>query len=124
MGATGRGTMEKKLWYGVNAFRHAGKGGLALLVAASMLACGSDDSMGPARVHIPSSIAASAAGCGTVVVGTQNVQTYNLSATWQATGTWRAMFVDVGTGKTLATTDVDASQTKLSIEHDPDTGAI
>ena len=117
--------MEKKVWYGGNAFRHAWKGGLALLAGASLLACGADDNpAGVTRVHIPSSIAASATGCGTVVVDGANVQTYNLSATWQATGTWRAMFVDVGTGKTLATTDIDASQTKVSIERDPDTGAI
>ena len=115
--------MEKKVWYGSNALRHASSAGLALLAAASMVACGSDDSTGPARVHIPSSIAASATGCGTVVVGTANVQTYNLTATWQATGTWKAMFVDIGTGKTLATTAVDANQTKVSIERD-DNGVI
>ena len=112
--------MDKKFWYGGHALRHAGRAGLALLAAASMSACGSDDdSTGPARVHIPSSIAASATGCGTVVVGTgaaaHNVQTYNLSATWQATGTWKAMFVDIGTGKTLATTAVDANQTKTTV---------
>ena len=115
--------MEKKFWYGSHALRHAGRGGLALLAAGSLLACGSDDSTGPARVHIPSSIVASAAGCGTVVVGTgtaaHDVQTYNLSATWQATGTWKAVFVDVGSGNTWIT-DVDASQTKTSVIRDED----
>ena len=115
---------RKKFWYGADALRHASGAGLALLAAAAMVACGSDNSTGPARVHIPSSIAASAVGCGTVKVATDpgnknsdsvDVQTYNLSATWQATGTWKAMFVDIGTGKTLATTAVDANQTKTTV---------
>jgi len=116
--------MEKKSWYGGYTLRRASSAGLALLAAASIVACGSDNSTGVARVHIPSSIAASAVGCGTVKVATDpgnknsdsvDVQTYNLSATWQATGTWRAMFVDVGAGKTLATTTVDANQTKTTV---------
>ncbi|MFL5552943.1 MAG: hypothetical protein ACJ8AB_01195 [Gemmatimonadaceae bacterium] len=92
----------------------------ALLAAAAVVGCGSDDdSTGPARVHYPSSITASATGCGLaeVVVGkdTTHVQSFNATATWQASGTWKAIFVNASTGKVLATTAADASQTKTSV---------
>ena len=119
MGATGRKTMENKDRYTGNSFLRAAGGAFVLLAAAALLGCGSDNSTGPARVRFPSSVSASAAGCGTVVVSTgvsaTNVQTYNVSATWQATGTWKAVFVNAGTGKILGTTATDATQTKTSV---------
>lgn len=112
--------MKMKFAYRSTMTRTAGRVSLAILGAAALLGCGtSNDSTGPARVRFPSSISANAAGCGTVVVGTgasaTNVQTYNLSATWQATGMWKAMFVNAGTGKILATSATDATQTKTSV---------
>jgi hypothetical protein len=119
MDATGRKSMEKKEWYSANSLLRAGGSGFVLLGAAAILGCGGDDSTGPARIRYPSSITANATGCGTVVVGTgtsaTNVQTYNLSTTWQATGTWQAEFVNAGTGKILATTKIDETPTKTSI---------
>lgn len=121
MGATGRKTMENKDRYTGNSLLRAAGGAFVLLAAAALLGCGSDNSTGPARVRFPSSVSASAASCGTVKVlpagatDSVDVQTYNLSATWQATGTWKAMFVNAGTGKILATTATDATQTKTSV---------
>jgi len=118
MYATGRrNTMRRKFSYrGIG----GGKTTLLLLAAAAIVGCGDDDdATGPARVHIPSSITASATGCGLgnfiVDKDTTQVQTYNLTATWQATGTWKAIFVNASTGKVLATTAVDANQTKSSV---------
>lgn len=112
--------MWRKFSYRGNGFRHGGKTTLLLLATAAFAGCGGDDdATGPARVRFPSSITASATGCGLGerVVGTDTtqVQSYNLTATWQATGTWKAMFVNASTGNVLATTAVDASQTKSSV---------
>ena len=111
--------MRRKFSYRGIGFRHGGKTTFLLLAAAAIVACGDDDSTGPARMHFPSSITASATGCGLgdFIVGkdTTKVQTYNLTATWQATGTWKAIFVNASTGKVLATTAVDANQSKSSV---------
>ncbi|MFL5595507.1 MAG: hypothetical protein ACJ785_12985 [Gemmatimonadaceae bacterium] len=112
--------MEKKDRYSGNSLLRSAAGAFALLAGVALVGCGSDDdATGPARVHYPSSITASATGCGLaeVVVGkdTTHVQSFNATATWQATGTWKAIFVNASTGKVLATTPIDASQTKSSV---------
>lgn len=120
MGATGGNTMRREFAHRGISFRNAGKKTLLFLAAAAIVGCGSDDdATGPARTHFASSISASATGCGLaeVVTGTDttHVQSYNLTATWQATGTWKAIFVNAGTGQILATTATDATQTKTSV---------
>jgi len=115
---TGGKTMRMKLPYGGNAFRLAVRGAMLLLGSGIVLGCGSDDlTTGPdPRARFTSSISASPTGCGTVVVNAQNVQTYNVSTTWQVPGgTWRAIFVNVLKGSVAATTVADASQTKTSV---------
>ncbi len=112
--------MRREFEYRGISFRNAGRATLFFVACAAIVGCGgSDDSTGPARLHFPSSIAASATGCGLGdrIVGTDttHVQSYNLTATWQATGTWRAIFVNASSGKTLATTAIDGNQTKSSI---------
>jgi hypothetical protein len=115
---TGGKTMRMKLPYGGNAFRLAVRGAMLLLGSGIVLGCGSDDlTTGPdPRARFTSSISASPTGCGTVVVDAQDVQTYNVSTTWQVPGgTWRAIFVNVLKGSVAATTVADASQTKTSV---------
>ena len=115
---TGGKTMRMKLPYGGNAFRLAVRGAMLLLGSGIVLGCGSDDlTTGPdPRARFTSSISASPTGCGTVVVNAQDVQTYNVSTTWQVPGgTWRAIFVNVLKGSVAATTVADASQTKTSV---------
>jgi hypothetical protein len=110
--------MRMKFPYRGNAFRLAARGAMLLLASGIVLGCGSDDlTTGPdPRARFTSSITASPTGCGTVVVNTQNVQTYNVSTTWQVPGgTWRAIFVNVLLGSVAATTVADASQTKTSV---------
>jgi hypothetical protein len=110
--------MRMKLPYGGNAFRLAARGAMLLLGSGIVLGCGADDlTTGPdPRTRFVSSISASPTGCGTVVVNAQNVQTYNVSTTWQVPGgTWRAIFVNVLKGSVAATTVADASQTKTSV---------
>ena len=105
-----------KFSYRGNAFRLAARGAMPLLASGIVLGCGSDDlTTGPdPRARFTSSI--SATGCGTVVVNAQNVQTYNVSTTWQVPGgTWRAIFVNVLKGSVAATTVADATQTKTSV---------
>ena len=115
---TGGKTMRMKLPYGGNAFRLAARGAMLLLGSGIVLGCGSDDlTTGPdPRTRFVSSISASPTGCGTVVVNAQDVQTYNVSTTWQVPGgTWRAIFVNVLKGSIAATTVADATQTKTSV---------
>ena len=115
---TGGKTMRMKFPYRGNAFRLAARGAMLLLASGSVLGCGADDlTTGPdPRARFASSISASPTGCGTVVVNSQNVQTYNVSTTWQVPGgTWRAIFVNVLKGSVAATTVADASQTKTSV---------
>ena len=112
--------MEKKFWFRGVMSRLGAKGATLLLVSGIVLGCGGPDKLttGPdPRVRFAKSISASATGCGTVVVDNQNVQTYNVSATWQVPSgtTWRAIFVNVLSGKVAATTVADASQTKTSV---------
>lgn len=110
--------MRKEFMYGGNSVRHAGQAALALLVGATLFACGAADFTTGAdpRVRFTKSISASATGCGTAVVNGQNVQKYNVSATWQVpSGTWRAIFVNVLAGQIAATTTADATPTKNSI---------
>src|SRR5712671_741400 len=116
----GRNTMRRKFSHTDIGRTNRWKTTLLFLTSAAIVGCGgSDNATGPARAHIPSSISASATGCGLGdrIVGkdTTKVQSYNLTTTWQATGTWKAIFVNAGTGKVLATTAVDASQTKTSV---------
>jgi hypothetical protein len=66
-------------------------------------ACGSD-STGAARVRFPSTITAAVCGNGK----------YSLTANWQATGTWQAVFTSETGAATTETSAVDASQTKTS----------
>jgi hypothetical protein len=116
-------TMRMKLPYGGNAFPLAARGAMLLLGSGIVLGCGADAlTTGPdPRVRFASSISASPTGCGTVVVTDaqgvpHDVQTYNVSATWQVpSGTWRAIFVNVLKGSVAATTVADATQTKTSI---------
>ena len=115
---TGGKTMRMKFSYRGNAFRLAARGAMLLLGSGVVLGCGADElSTGPdPRARFTSSISASPTGCGTVVVNSQNVQTYNVSATWQVPGgTWKAIFVNVLLGSVAATTVADASQTKTSV---------
>lgn len=115
---TGGKTMRMKFPYRGNAFRLAARGAMLALGSGIVLGCGADElTTGPdPRARFASSITASPTGCGTVVVGTQNVQTYNVSATWQVPGgTWRAIFVNVLKGSVAATTVADATQTKTSV---------
>jgi hypothetical protein len=110
--------MRMKFPYRGNAFRLAARGAMLLLASGIVLGCGADDlTTGPdPRARFVSSISASPTGCGTVVVNAQNVQTYNVSTTWQVPGgTWRAIFVNVLKGSVAATTVADASQTKTSV---------
>jgi hypothetical protein len=66
-------------------------------------ACGSD-STGPARVRFPSTLAATACANGK----------FSLTANWQATGTWQAVFTSETGAATTETSPVDANQTKTS----------
>jgi hypothetical protein len=66
-------------------------------------ACGSDTT-GVARVRFPSTIAATACPNGK----------YSLTANWQATGTWQAVFTSETGDPTTETSAVDANQTKTS----------
>ena len=107
-----------KFPYRGNAFRLAARGAMLLLASGIVLGCGADDlTTGPdPRARFVSSISASPTGCGTVVVNAQDVQTYNVSTTWQVPGgTWRAIFVNVLKGSVAATTVADATQTKTSV---------
>lgn len=119
--------MEKKFSYKGSSFRDLGIKGLALFAMAAGLACsGSDyDSTGPARVRYPSSITATVAtSCTTAPPEGYTGPRYNLTATWQATGTWKASFVNVGSGKVVATTGTDASQSKSSVIVDEKTKQV
>lgn len=111
--------MEKKFWFRGVMFRLGAKGATLLLVSGIVLGCGGPDKVttGPdPRARFASAISANATGCGTVVVNNKNVQTYNVSTSWQVpSGTWRAIFVNVLSGKVAATTVADASQTKTSV---------
>ena len=111
--------MEKRFRYRGYAFRLATKASMVMLASGMALACGGSDITGgpDPRVRFASSITASPTGCGTVVVAGQNVQKYNVSATWQVPsgGTWRAIFVNVLPGQVAATTAADAAQTKTSV---------
>jgi hypothetical protein len=118
--------MERKFKYRGNAFRLAANSAMLLLAGGMVLGCGSsDETTGPdPRVRFAKTITASPTGCGTVKVlpaGKTNpadsvsVQTYNASATWQVTGTWRAIFVNVLPGSVAATTVADATPTKTSV---------
>ena len=110
--------MRMKFPYGGNAFRLAVRGAMLLLASGTVLGCGADElSTGPdRRARFASTIVASPTGCGTVVVSGQNVQTYNISTTWQVPGgTWRAIFVNVLLGSVAATTVADATPTKTSV---------
>ena len=66
-------------------------------------ACGSDTT-GVARVRFPSTIAATACPNGK----------YSLTANWQATGTWQAVFTSETGDPTTESSAVDANQTKTS----------
>jgi hypothetical protein len=66
-------------------------------------ACGSDTT-GAARVRFPSTITAAACPNGK----------FSLTANWQATGTWKAVFTSETGTATSETSVVDASQTKTS----------
>ena len=115
--------MRREFAYRGISFRNAGRATLFLLACAAIVGCGgSDDSTGPARTHFASSISASSTGCGLTQVvvddDTSFVQSFNLSATWQATGTWKAIFINAGSGKVLATTPIDGNQTKTSVTID------
>ena len=110
--------MRRKFLYGGKSVRHAGQVALALVAGVTLLGCGAAEftTGTDPRVRFASSISASATGCGTVVVNNKNVQTYNVSASWQVpSGTWRAIFVNVLPGQIAATTAADATQTKSSI---------
>jgi hypothetical protein len=123
MGATRRETMERKFSYRGNAFRLAANGAMLLLAGGLVLGCGAGEDFttgADPRLRFASSITASPTGCGLtvpVVTGkdTTYVQGYNVSTTWQVTGTWKAVFVNVLPGKIAATTAADANQTKVSI---------
>jgi len=65
-------------------------------------ACGSDTT-GVARVRFPSTIAATAPN-----------GKYSLTANWQATGTWQAVFTSETGDPTTESSAVDANQTKTS----------
>ena len=124
---TGGKTMRMKFPYRGNAFRLAARGAMLLLGSGIVLGCGADDlTTGPdPRARFTSSISASPTGCGTVRLlpagktapaDSVDVQTYNVSTTWQVPGgTWRAIFVNVLKGSVAATTVADASQTKTSV---------
>jgi hypothetical protein len=119
--------MERKFRYRGNAFRLAANSAMLLLAGGLVLGCGSDDeTTGPdPRVRFAKTITASPTGCGTVKVlpagktdpaDSVDVQTYNVTATWQVpSGMWRAIFVNVLAGQVAATTDADANQTKTSV---------
>ena len=114
--------MERKFRYRGKAYRLAANGAMLLFGSGLIAACGAgeDFSVDPdPRARFAKTITADATGCGTVVVGTgaaaHNVQTYNVTTTWQVTGTWKAIFVNVIPGKVAASTEADASQTKVSI---------
>lgn len=111
--------MERKFKYRGDVFRLATEGAMLLLASGLVLGCGADDftTGTDPRLRFASSISASPTGCGTVVVNNQNVQTFNVSTTWQvpAGGTWRAIFVNVLSGAIAATTVADAAQTKSSV---------
>ena len=114
--------MERKFRYRGNAFRLAANSAMLLLAGGLVVGCGSDnETTGPdPRVRFAKTITASPTGCGTVVVGTgtaaRNVQTYNITTTWQVPGgTWRAIFVNVLPGSVAATTVADATTTKTSV---------
>jgi hypothetical protein len=123
MGATGRKTMERKFRYRGNAFRLAANGAMLLLAGGLVLGCGMGEDFTTEpdpRARFAKSISSSPTGCGLtvpVVTGTDTtyVQGYNVSATWEVTGTWKAIFVNVLPGKVAATTEADANQTKVSI---------
>ena len=110
--------MERKFRYRGKAFRLAANGAMLLLAGGGLLGCGmgEDFSVDPdPRARFAKTITASPTGCGTVVVNNQNVQTYNVTTTWQVTGTWKAIFVNVIPGKVAAETEADANTTKVSI---------
>jgi len=67
-------------------------------------ACGGSDTTGAARVRFPSTITAAVCANGK----------YSLTANWQATGTWQAVFTSETGDPTTETSAVDASQTKTS----------
>jgi hypothetical protein len=68
-------------------------------------ACGGSDTTGVARARFPSTIAATACANGK----------YSLTANWQATGTWQAVFTsETGATAVSETSPVDANQTKTS----------
>ena len=77
-------------------------GALFLLILGT--ACGGDDSTGPARAHFASTLTAAVCGNGK----------YSLTANWQATGTWQAVFTSETGDPTTETSAVDANQTKTS----------
>ena len=111
--------MERKFKYRGSVFRLATEGATLLLASGLVLGCGAEEftTGTDPRLRFASSISASPTGCGTVVVNNQNVQTFNVSTTWQvpAGGTWKAIFVNVLSGAVAATTVADASQTKSSV---------
>ena len=67
-------------------------------------ACGGSDTTGVARARFPSTIAATACANGK----------FSLTANWQATGTWQAVFTSETGTATTETSLVDANQTKTS----------
>jgi hypothetical protein len=67
-------------------------------------ACGGSDTTGVARVRFPSTLTAAACPNGK----------FSLTANWQATGTWQAVFTSETGAATSETSPVDASQTKTS----------
>lgn len=110
--------MRRKFLFSRNSVHYGGQVALAALLGATLLGCGADSFTTGAdpRVRFTKSIAASATGCGTIVVNNKTVQTYNVSATWQVpSGTWRAIFVNVLPGQIAATTAADATPTKTSV---------
>jgi hypothetical protein len=72
-----------------------------LLILAG--ACGSDTT-GAARARFPSTITAAVCANGK----------FSLTANWQATGTWKAIFTSETGTATTETSLVDANQTKTS----------